>query len=322
MKQRRWFTADEILEKWNMQPFELIKLIRDGSLQPYAKDAVKELKIEKELTGDEIRFLISKRDNPEQIPDNILERLNSNVQREQFDNDAFEKGAELYEFLSKLIFKAEDVSVCEESQGIAKIIPETETTPAPQTGNYFKQNGKHWAIKFENEFAAHVDHVDGLLYIAHLLEKPGADISDQTLYQSAKRVTLKDAIDANEMIERNLSKGFKPQPIGTDKERRICQEKYLELEGKLETASLEEQDEIKEKMDKLVPFLNMKKRNFADPNDKKAQSNVTKRIDLAYDKLKEENMPGLVTYLKDTIKTGDYGRRYVGPVNWKVEINQ
>lgn len=198
----------------------------------------------------------------------------------------------------------------------------TETTPAPQTGNYFKQNGKHWAIKFENEFAAHVDHVDGLLYIAHLLEKPGEDISDQTLYQLAKGVTLKDAIDANEMIERNLSKGFKPQPIGTDKERRICQEKYLELEGKLETASLEEQDEIKEKMDKLVPFLNMKKRNFADPNDKKAQSNVTKRIDLAYDKLKEENMPELLTYLKDTIKTGDYGRRYVGPVTWKVEINQ
>jgi len=204
--------------------------------------------------------------------------------------------------------------------------PIEESAPAPQiepqAENYFKRNGKHWAIKYKNEVADHIDHVDGLLYIAHLLEKPGKDISDQTLHQLAKGVALKETIDANEMIERNLSKGFKPQPIGTDKQRKICQAKYQELQGKFETASLEEQDEINEKMDKLVPFLNMKKRNFADPNDRKAQSNMKKRIDLAYDKLKEENMPELAMYLKGTIKTGDYGRRYVGPVTWKIEINK
>jgi hypothetical protein len=204
--------------------------------------------------------------------------------------------------------------------------PIEESAPAPQiepqAENYFKRNGKHWAIKYKNEVADHIDHVDGLLYIAHLLEKPGKDISDQTLHQLAKGVALKETIDANEMIERNLSKGFKPQPIGTDKQRKICQAKYQELQGKLETASLEEQDEINEKMDKLVPFLNMKKRNFADPNDRKAQSNMKKRIDLAYDKLKEENMPELAMYLNGTIKTGDYGRRYVGPVTWKIEINK
>lgn len=203
---------------------------------------------------------------------------------------------------------------------------EKETTSPLQieslSENYFIQNGKHWKIKFGKESAAHVDHIDGLLYIAHLLENGGKDISDQVLYQLAKGVPSKETISTSEMIERNLSKGFKTQPIDTDKLRKICQEKYSEFQDKLETASLEEQDEIKEQMDKLVPYLNMKKRNFVDPNDKKAQSNMKKRIDHAYDKLKEENMPELAKHLEDTIKTEYYGRRYIGTFTWKIKINK
>ena len=200
--------------------------------------------------------------------------------------------------------------------------PQDEPATKEKAENYLQRNGKHWAIKFQDEYNAHIDHVDGLLYIAHILEKQGKDISDQILCQLAKGVPLKETIDTNEMTERNLSKGFRSQSIGTDKERKICQTKYYELECKLETASLEDQEEIKEQMERLLPYLNTKKRNFVDPNNKKAQSNMTRRIDLAYDKLKEENMPELAKYLKDTIKTGYYGRRYVGPVTWKIKFNK
>ena len=231
------------------------------------------------------------------------------------------------EFIADQItyFISDDVLNFEYDHGI-KPTPAKESTPAPQTEpqaeNYFKQNGNHWEIKFGNEFAAHVDHIDGLLYIAHILERPLINISDQDLYQLAKGVPIKETIGTNEMNERNLSKGFKAQPIGTNKERIICQTKYLKLEGELETANLEKQEEIKEQMEKLMPYLNMKKRNFADPNDKKAQANITKRIDLAYDKLKEENMPKLATYLKDTIKTGYYSRRYIGPATWEIKFSK
>lgn len=209
----------------------------------------------------------------------------------------------------------------EEPDNMPPKAPEPVEESAPQPENYFKRtDNNHWAIKFGNEIAPHVDHVDGLLYIAHILGNQGKDISDQTLYQLAKRVPLKETIDKNEMTELNLSKGFRSQSIGTDKGRKICQAKYHELKGQLETASLEEQDEIKEAMKKLLPYLNTKTRNFADPNDKKAQSNLRKRIDLAYDKLKKEKMPALAKHLKDTIKTGYYGRRYVGPVTWEIKI--
>jgi len=216
-------------------------------------------------------------------------------------------------------------------EGMIRVFPDEptptiESTPTPQSQPqeeyYFKQNVNHWKIRFKNEFAPHIDHVDGLLYIAHILGKQGKDISDQILYQLAKGVSSKETIDENEMTELNLIKGFRAQPIATDKGRKICQAKYSELEGKLETAGLEEQEDIKEQMEKLVPYLKTKKRNFADSNDKKAQSNVKKRIDLAYDKLEQENMKELAKHLKDTIKTGYYGRRYVGPVTWEIEINK
>jgi hypothetical protein len=233
-----------------------------------------------------------------------------------------------FDILQNALFRKSEVdqlSITDGGKSPAKEnAPNHQDEPATkeQAENYLQRNGKHWAIKFQDEYNAHIDHVDGLLYIAHILEKQGKDISDQILCQLAKGVTLKETIDTNEMIERNLSKGFKPQPIGTDKQRKICQEKYYELGDKLETASLEDQEEIKEQMEKLLPYLNTKKRNFADPNDKKAQSNVKKRIDLAYDKLEEENMPELAKHLKDTIKTGYYCRRYVGTVTWKIEINK
>lgn len=337
---KRWYSSDDLLSRWNRQPFELIELIRNESLQPYSKDALQERKIKQYPTEDEIRFISSKipllkHSLKQNIVDertlDILsdERINeilSEAQWEHYDNDAFDDGLELKAFLDKLIFKGEDIRKFEKENDIDLPIPDAEIKPLLQTEtsaeNYFKRNGKHWAIKYKNYVADHIDHVDGLQYIAQLLEKPGKDISDQTLYKLAKGVELKETSCENEMNEHNLSMGFKPQPIRTEKERRICKAEYEKLKGELETASIEEREKISEKMEKLEPYLNMKKRNFSNPNDKKAQSNIKKRIDLAYDKLKEENMSELVTHLENTIKTSDYGRQYTGAVIWEIKIDK
>lgn len=321
MKRTRWNTADELLEKWDMQPFELVELIRDGSLQPYAKDAVKELKIKHELTPDELRLLISKIDNPEHIPDNILERIDSNIQREHFDNDAFENGSELHEFLSKVIFKAEDVNDYEMQHGIGKITPDTETAPAPQAENYFKRNGKHWAIKFKNEFAAHVDHLDGFLFILHLLNNPGNAISDQKLYILAKGPLLnevKNTMTVSEAIANGLNFDTPSQEINDRQAQNEYINQYQQLQRDLENAESNlEKKEIEDEIENLLPYL--KRRNIPNPGDKKAQANMTRLLKRAYERISKENMPELAKHLEDSIKTGDYGRRYIGSVVWEIK---
>jgi len=334
MKQRRWFTADEILEKWNMQPFELIKLIRDGSLQPYAKDAVKELKIVKELTGDEIRFLISKIDNPEHIPDNILERLNSNVQREQFDNDAFEKSSELYEFLSKLIFKAEDVSVCEESQGIAKITPETETTPAPQiepqAENCFTRNGDFWTIRFQGTESKPIKHVQGLLYIAYLLERPGKSLHSLELYRLVSSNTPDKTMDERTAIDDGLNVGNREQAINDYKTKNDYLkelEKYEELKSDY-LAEVESNADDRETIMINVETVNgmikeiqrkLNERNFPGDATKK-QSLINGLLKTAYRKIKaDDNIKKCVVHLKKQIKPdGALGFIYTGEIKWEI----
>jgi regulatory protein YycI of two-component signal transduction system YycFG len=84
---------------------------------------------------------------------------------------------------------------------------------------------------------------------------------------------------------------------------------------------MEEQEEIQKKMKDLMPYLNLKKRNFADPNDKKAQVNIRKRLDTAYEAIRKENMNDLAEYLQSSIVTDDaYGLRYTGPIIWEITI--
>ncbi len=201
----------------------------------------------------------------------------------------------------------------------------TETTPAPQTGNYFKQNGKHWAIKFENEFAAHVDHVDGLLFIAHILNDPGNVISDQNLYNLAKGTSLNEGkykmtISAAKADGLNIDVS-PAQEVNDQKAQIEYLNKYRRLEHDLDNAESDlEKREIEDEMEKLSRFFT--RRNIPKPEDKKAQANITRSLDRAYESIQRENMPELAKHLKDSIKTGDYGRRYVGPVVWVIEINK
>ena len=190
--------------------------------------------------------------------------------------------------------------------------------------NFFtRENRDLWHIGFEGE-DVRIKHIDGLLYIGYLLDplrEPGKSISCRDLYQAASGQMPYITISEDEAINQDLHVGSSKQSIGIDKARKICSEEYEELQVKLSLASMEEQEKIKEKMAKLESYLNIKDRIFVDPNDKKVQTNIKKRLDKAYEVISKANMKDMAKYLCNHIKTDDaYGLRYTGSKMWEVTI--
>jgi hypothetical protein len=82
---------------------------------------------------------------------------------------------------------------------------------------------------------------------------------------------------------------------------------------------MEEQEEIKEKMAKLEPYLNLKERSFSDPNDKKVQMTIRNRLKYAYKVLSKNNMKELSHHLEKFISPdGDYSLVYNGAITWEI----
>jgi len=59
--------------------------------------------------------------------------------------------------------------------------------------------------------------------------------------------------------------------------------------------------------------ISIKNRNFTNPDDKKCQANISRRIKTALGKLPAD----FAQYLKDTITTDNYGRIYRGAERWE-----
>jgi len=206
---------------------------------------------------------------------------------------------------------------------LKKVIPsKDESKQNNEVKNYFRRTGDFWQIGYEGAESKPIKHVDGLLYIGHLLKaKPGTSISCQYLVQVVSGKTQETIISESMAKKQDLSIGFKKQSIGTDKERKIAREKYQELQERLSNASIDEEEEIQEQLVALEPYLNMKKRNFTDSNDKKAQANIKKRLEKAYEVISEANMKELVKHLRNNIKPDDaYGRIYTGTLSWEINI--
>jgi hypothetical protein len=65
----------------------------------------------------------------------------------------------------------------------------------------------------------------------------------------------------------------------------------------------------------------MKERSFADPDKKKLQSNIKKRLADAYEALLKNGMKKLDKHLRDNIKPdGKYGLWYLGHIRWDITI--
>jgi hypothetical protein len=217
--------------------------------------------------------------------------------------------------------------------GVVSTGEETEWRPAAGTSisnptrqevqsyNFLTRNGDIWHIGF-GHLDVRIKHLNGLLFIAFLLGKPGGAISCRELFTMAGSGNEPDNImSESAAIGEGLNIGSSKQEVGNAKNRKICWEEYQRLQEKLPNAGIEEQADIQEKMDKLMQFLNQKERIFTDPNDKKAQANAKKRLAAVYAAMKKAGMEQMSKHLQNHIKPdGAFGLRYTGSLVWKTTI--
>ena len=187
--------------------------------------------------------------------------------------------------------------------------------------NFFKKNpGDYWHVRFDEDGKdVMIKHLDGLLYISYLLEKPGSAISCQELYQAASGKSMTNVMSEDEAISQGLKIGSNRQPVIDNKAREHFREEYYELKEKLQYAGPEEREDIEEKMKMLMPYL--KRRNFPESNEKKVQVNIRKRLDAAYKAIKKAKMHKLAKHLQDHIKPdGAFGLCYCGSITWEITL--
>lgn len=195
--------------------------------------------------------------------------------------------------------------------------------------NYFTKEGEHWYIGFEGKTAI-VKKLDGLLYIGYLLEKPGKQIPCRDLYQAASGRMPDKIMAEGSAIEEGLNIGNSQQAVSSPEAKAEYMRQYKKLNDELlrindlpnyeRTPEHEmEKKDIEEELGKII--LIMKEKTFADPNNKKAQANMTKRLQTAYKALDKAGMKELETHLRKHIRPDDaYGLIYNGSHIWNITL--
>jgi len=184
--------------------------------------------------------------------------------------------------------------------------------------NVFKRDHEFWTIRYEGCDSRPISHVDGLLYIAHLLNNPEKSFPCKDLYQTTKGCTLSTVMDSAKAISQGLSLGSSSQEIADFKAKADYAKRIRELKGDLEKADSDlERREIEDEITSYLSFL--KERHFNKPEDKKAQTNVVKRIKGAYKKLRDSGFTALIDHLEKSIRSdGSRGLLYCGSKKWEI----
>ena len=185
--------------------------------------------------------------------------------------------------------------------------------------NFFKKDpGDYWHVRFDEDGKdVRIRHLNGLVYISYLLDKPDRTISCQELYRAASGKDAANVMSEDLAIKEGLNIGSSKQAVSDPQTRKICLKRYQELQEKLPNVGMEEQEEIEAEMKKLMPYLT--RRNIPEPNEKKVQVNKRKRLDTAYEAIKKAKMNKLAKHLQDHIKPdGAFGLSYSGSITWEI----
>jgi len=325
-EERRWISGWGISQRWGVDKRIIADKILSGELNAYEPDTLEMVDVSEgcEKQGEDPA---GPQDYPRALPDRVFELLFKRTEIEAWE--ASRKPASPNAEPTQ-ISPTQTLTAVQQDIATQKIEPQRQpaqqerVTPEQMKAvNFFAQeSGGLWYIGFEGQ-TTRIKHLDGIQYIAIiLLQKPGISISCRELYQAASAKAPDNIMSEEEAIGEGLNIGGSKQAIGAAKARKICREKYKELQERFPDAGVEEQEDIKEKIDALMPYLNLKERNFADPNDKKAQVNIRKRLNTAYKAIgKNKSMKGLEKHLRSYIKSDDaYGQIYTGTITWDITL--
>jgi hypothetical protein len=187
--------------------------------------------------------------------------------------------------------------------------------------NSLKKQGEIWHVRFNGGGATLIRHLDGFLYIAYLLQAAPESISCRNLYQTVNGPVVNSVMDGAEAISQGLNFGGTSQTINDDRAKQEYWNKYLSLQSDLKAADSDlERREIEEAIEKMSAAIT--DRNFSNPDSKNAQTNVGKRLQTAYEKLRISGLKNLADHLENSITTdGAFGLRYIDSKIWEIALD-
>lgn len=326
---KEFISGSEILNKRKIEKYVLMDLVRNG-LEPWHPVSLKPIR---KKIGKVYSCVI---DDSYYIPEKYIESPKTLPY-------LFYTIEELYPFLEECLFLKEDVEVIVEtnpkilntpalenmlSQIESESQPNIIPTDAPQfatainTANFFKRNDDFWTIRYEGKESKPIKHIDGFLYIASLLKRPGMSISCAELYQ-AKIGQHPGTVSAGAAIAEDLHTGTNKQYKSDSKAKEAIWKRWQEYQDNIDNAEDTPEGEMvkkenRKKQDELKPYLN--EGAFAEKN-KQTQVNMTKRLEAAYDKLEKRGMKSLSKHLRVNIKpNGAYDLVYNSETSWEISI--
>jgi len=337
---KKWITFSDLCILWNIQKRDLADIVNNGKLQAVFENDASVLHIvdggsfvkykhpkgqislirQDPLTADEMTKLVFLVSDVEEYEKKNGISPNWEQKYRELEQNTFETC-----FDDAIKLSEQDEEIRQLKQNIqSQEMPKENSTPMSFVNKAIYKNAficqtDFWEIWFQGIKLGIIKNLDGIHYIAILLDKAGTSMSCRKLYHTISGKVPDNFMSEDAAIAEGLNIVNSKQAIGSMRKRKICSEKYQELQDKLADASMEEQEEIREQMAKLEPYLDRKERNFTNPNDKKAQINIGKRLETAYKAIHKANMKELEKYLRENIKPDDaYGLMYTGSIKWDV----
>jgi hypothetical protein len=198
------------------------------------------------------------------------------------------------------------------------------TLPDQCPANFLcKENEYTWHIGFEAK-STRIKHFDGLLYIGYLIAKPGVPISCRDLYQAGSGKTPDGVTTKEVAIQQGLCLERTKQPTSDNKAKKDYWKLWKQLQDEIDNAEDNPEGELikeenRKRQAEIEPYL--KERVFIDPNDKKAQINIQRRLRTVYEAIDKAGMKNMAKHLQSKIKPdGALGLVYMGGVTWVITL--
>ena len=212
-------------------------------------------------------------------------------------------------------------------------VPEREPAQQSNSGNFFTRESRSlWYVGFEGQ-ANRFKHLDGIQYIAiliqkhmtaMLLQKPVTSISCRELYQAASGKTPNNVMSECAAIDEGLNIGSSQQAASDYRAKENYLAQYRKLANDLDRVEDDPEGEIVRKdiekeMEDIISFL--KERTLPDKGTAKCQNAVHRSMERAYANMRKVGMKDMAKYLQDNIKTdGAFGLSYTGTATWEITL--
>lgn len=300
-------TGIELMERWSIEATTLILLSYEGMLFP--------------------SFPADFRNDASWLMCQDSTTQNNYLTKCIYDKDVIEVAEIVY---SEHLAKVRKKDSPQEDKELTLTPTQAPKALTPQAENYFKRNGEYWTIRFQGKESNPIKGVNGLRYIAYLLQSPRTSIHSIDLYNVVTGNTPDKTIDESEAIADGLNVGNKKQAKNDYKTKTEYLKKIEELEDirndylkdaktspyDAETImiNIENLDIMKKELQKQLNT-----RNFPDDATKK-QSLINGLLKTAYRKIKaDKNIKECAVHLEKQIKPdGANGFIYTGEIKWGI----